>query len=123
MEGDNMSLTKDVIKAAEIRAGLEALSVETILLRRRIHDRHGARPIATIEYTVEEFAAKLADGITDAGKLAYVAPELRQERKYPSRPDSDGHWYEYWADEGGEHRGDHSASCPCLTVPQEVAGA
>lgn len=70
--------TRDIVKAAEIHAGLVALNVESVTLRRRIHDRNGARPIANIEYTLEEFAAKLADGIADAAELAYVAPELRR---------------------------------------------
>lgn len=58
--------TGDVLVAETMQAVLAALDVETVTLKRRIHDRHGRRPMALIEYTPTELAAKLADGYVTA---------------------------------------------------------
>lgn len=54
--------TADVLFAETMQSVLAALNVESVTVTRRIHDRHGRRPLASITYTPVEFAAKLGDG-------------------------------------------------------------
>lgn len=54
--------TGDVLFAETMQAVLAALDVESVTVKRRIFDRNGRRPLASIEYSPAAFAAKLGDG-------------------------------------------------------------
>ena len=61
-----MPAFKELPQQAQIIAALQTLHTSDIQVRRLLKDRRGKYQSALIDYTVEDFAEKLVDGLRDA---------------------------------------------------------
>lgn len=96
LEEHDPAMTVVTRRTTEVRVeeALRSLRVQGVKVERDIIDRHGRFKLATIGYTVEEFAEKIADALEEVDRLGSIQARADAVARSRAREAGDPNWSE-----------------------------